>query len=391
MQGIESHINLMGFREIYLRFEVTMKHPMQLKDIIQIIETIAPLQLQEDYDNSGLLTGHPNDIITGALITLDITEPVIDEAINQGYNLIIAHHPLIFKPLKKINGNNEVERCVIKAIQNKIALYAAHTNLDNSKEGVNAKLCAKLGLTGTSILSPIAGNLRKFVVFVPESHAENVRQAMFKSGAGHIGKYDSCSFNTNGSGTFRALEGANPYVGKPGEIHSESEIRIETIVPAWIESRVLSAVMEVHPYEEIAWDSYPLTNKAVYTGAGMFGGYENPLQEEEFIARIKEVLEVPFIKCSPLTGKKISRVAVCGGSGNFLIQDAIRSGAQAFVTGELKYHDYFLAEGRILLVEAGHYETEQFTKELLYQVVKEKFPTFALQISTISTNPVNYL
>ncbi len=364
---------------------------MQLKDIIQSLETIAPLPLQEDYDNSGLLTGHPDDTITGALITLDVTEKVIEEAAGLGYNLIIAHHPLIFKPLKKINGYDEVERCVIKAIQNKIALYAAHTNLDNSIEGVNAMLCRKLGLKRMSILSPISGDLRKLVIFVPESHAENVRQALFVAGAGHIGQYDSCSFNTAGSGTFRALEGASPYVGKQGEIHSEPEIRIETIVPAWIESRVMSAVREVHPYEEMAWDSYALTNKTLNTGAGMCGEFENPLQEEEFISLIKEVLKVPFIKCSPLTGKKISRVAVCGGSGNFLIRDAIRSGAQAFVTGELKYHDYFLAEGRILLIEAGHYETEQFTKELLYQVVKENFPTFALQISTINTNPVNYL
>jgi dinuclear metal center YbgI/SA1388 family protein len=368
-----------------------MNQHMQLKEIIQSIETMAPLPLQEDYDNSGLHTGHPDDAVTGALITLDITEQVIEESIKLGYNLIISHHPLIFKPLKKINGHNEVERCVIKAIQNKIALYAAHTNLDNSKEGVNAMLCSKLGLTRTTILSPVAGNLRKLVVFVPESHAGNVRQAMFSAGAGHIGLYDSCSFNTAGSGTFRALEGASPFVGKPGEIHSEPEIRIETIIPAWIESKVLSAVRKVHPYEEIAWDSFALTNKALNTGAGMYGEFENPMQEEELITRIKEVLNVPFIKCSPFTGKKISRVAVCGGSGNFLIQDAIRSGAQAFVTGELKYHDYFLAEGRILLVEAGHYETEQFTKELLYQVVKEKFPTFALQISTIRTNPVNYL
>ncbi|MBK6345744.1 MAG: Nif3-like dinuclear metal center hexameric protein [Bacteroidales bacterium] len=364
---------------------------MQLNEIIQSIETMAPLPLQEDYDNSGLLTGHPDDTITGALITLDVTESVIEEAIKLGYNLIIAHHPLIFKPLKKINGNNEVERCVIKAIRNKIAIYTAHTNLDNSMEGVNAMLCRKIGLTETSILSPINGNLRKLVVFVPVSHAEKVRQAMFVSGAGHIGQYDSCSFNTAGSGTFRALEGANPFVGQQGEIHSEPEIRIESIVPKWLESRVLSAVREVHPYEEIAWDSYVLTNSALNTGAGMTGKFENPLQEEEFILRLKEVLKVPLIKCSPLTGKKISKVAVCGGSGNFLIQEAIRSGAHAFVTGELKYHDYFLAEGRILLVEAGHYETEQFTKELLYQVVKEKFPTFALQISTISTNPVNYL
>ena len=364
---------------------------MQLKDIIHCIETIAPLPLQESYDNSGLLTGHPSDTVKSALITLDVTEAVIDEAIKGGFDLIIAHHPLIFKPLKKINGYNEVERCVIKSIKNNIALYAAHTNLDNSDAGVNARLCSEIGLSRTSILSPIAGNLRKLVIFVPESHAEKVQQAIFSAGAGHIGKYDSCSFNVSGKGTFRALEGADPFVGNIGAMHTESEIRIETIVPVWLENKVLSAAKEVHPYEEVAWDSYPLTNQALNTGSGMLGFFDEPLTESAFINLLKEKLNVPVIKCSPFTNRKINKVAVCGGSGNFLIGDAIKAGAEVFVTGELKYHDYFLAEGRILLVEAGHYETEQFTKELLYQIVKEKFPTFALQISMINTNPVNYL
>ncbi len=364
---------------------------MQLKEIIRSIEAIAPLPLQESYDNSGLLFGQPDTIINGALITLDVTEPIIDEAISLGYNLIIAHHPLIFKPLKKINGNNEVEKCLIKAIQNNIALYAAHTNLDNTVNGVNAILCQKLGIQNLAILSPIQGNLIKLVVFVPESYAEKVRTAMFAAGAGYIGKYDSCSFNVSGNGTFRALEGANPFVGKSGEIHKEAEIRIETILPAWLESGILSAVKQVHPYEEIAWDSYPLNNSMANAGSGMTGYFTKPVSESSLIQLLKEKLNTPSIRCSPFTGREINKLAVCGGSGNFLIQDAIRSGADAFVTGELKYHDYFLAEGRILLIEAGHYETEQFTKELLYQIVKEKFPTFALQISKISTNPVNYL
>ncbi len=364
---------------------------MQLKDILRSIEAIAPLPLQESYDNSGLLTGHPDDSVSGALISLDVTEPVIDEAISLGYNLIIAHHPLIFKPLKRINGFSEAERCLIKAIKNDIALYAAHTNLDNTVNGVNSILCRKLGLEQTSILSPVQGNLRKLVIFVPESHAEKVRQAIFAAGAGHIGNYDSCSFNLPGSGTFRALEGTKPYVGEIGKIHTEAEIRIETVLPAWQESGVLSAARQVHPYEEVAWDSYPLTNEMPDAGSGMTGHYSIPLAENDFVQMLKDKLNTPSIRCSPFTGRKISKVAVCGGSGNFLIQDAIRSGADAFVTGELKYHDYFLADGRILLIEAGHYETEQFTKELLYQIVKENFPTFALQISTISTNPVNYL
>jgi len=364
---------------------------MLLKEIIQSIENIAPLQLQESYDNSGLLTGHPEETVKGALITLDVTETVIDEAINKGLDLIIAHHPLIFNPLKKINGTNEVERCVIKAIRNNIALYAAHTNLDNAPEGVNARLCKKLGIKQPVILTPVEGILRKLVVFVPGSHAEKVREAMFKAGAGHIGNYDACSFNTEGTGTFKANEGAMPFVGELGQIHNEPEIRIETIVPSHTEKHVLNAIMAVHPYEEVAWDSYTLNNQAKGFGSGMIGSLDKETDEIDFLQTIKQVLGSACVKYSPLTGRKVRKVAVCGGSGNFLISDAIRAGADVFLTGELKYHDYFLGEGKILLVEAGHYETEQFTKELLYQVVKEKFPTFALQISSIDTNPVNCL
>ena len=364
---------------------------MRLKEITRCIEETAPLALQESYDNSGLLAGHPDDKINGALITLDVTEAVIDEAVRLNCNLIISHHPIIFKPLKKINGSDETERCIIKAIRNGIALYTAHTNLDNSSAGVNAILCNKLGLQNAAILSPIRGNLRKLVVFTPVSHAGAVQQAMFDAGAGHIGNYDSCSFNINGTGTFRAGPGSNPFVGEQGKLHSEVEIRIETIVPAWKEPMVMAAVRLVHPYEEIAWDSYALNNENGLTGAGMIGQLPLESTEDLFLKLVKDTLGTPSVRCSPLTGKPVSTVAVCGGSGNFLIRDAMRAGADVFVTGELKYHDYFLAEGKILLVEAGHYETEQFTKELLYQIVKEKFPTFALQISTIRTNPVNYL
>lgn len=364
---------------------------MLIREIIEIIEHTAPLPLQESYDNSGLLTGHPDDVAKGALITLDVTESVIDEAIHLGYNLVIAHHPILFKPLKKINGFNDVERCIIKAIRNNIALYAAHTNLDNAPEGVNAMLCKKLGISGTFILSPLEGILRKLVVFVPVSHADNVRNAIFKAGGGQIGNYDSCSFNLDGTGTFRAKEGANPFVGNIGLVHNEPEVRIETIVPSHSEDRVVKAMLEAHPYEEVAWDSYALTNQATGFGAGMSGSLEIETDEVDFLKHIKQVLGSACLKHSPLTGRKVRQVAVCGGSGNFLISDAIRSGANVFITGELKYHDYFLAEGRILLVEAGHYETEQFTKDLLYQVVKEKFPTFALRISSSNTNPVNCL
>ncbi|HLN52899.1 MAG TPA: Nif3-like dinuclear metal center hexameric protein [Lentimicrobium sp.] len=364
---------------------------MKLEEITDTIESIAPVLSQESYDNSGLLIGNKDELIKGALITLDVTEEVIDEAISLGFNLIISHHPLIFKPVKKINGTNLTERCIIKAIRHGIAIYAVHTNLDNSFHGVNAILAEKLGLNKIEILQPVKGSLIKYVVFVPESHAEQVRDAIFRAGAGVIGNYDCCSFNVEGKGTFRANAGSSPFIGNIGTLHTEPEIRIETIMPKWIENKVLKSVREVHPYEEIAWDSYPLTNISPRIGAGMIGMLPEALEEVDFLQNLKQILNVPFLKHSPFVKRKIMKVGVCGGSGNFLIEDAIGRNCDVFITGELKYHDYFLADKKIVLIEAGHYETEQFSKELLYRKLKEKFTTFALQISGTNSNPVNYL
>lgn len=368
-----------------------MANAVKLYELIEVIETLAPVQTQESYDNSGLIIGNKQDIISGAIISLDITEGVIYEAVKLGYNLIISHHPIIFKPLKRLNGNTATERCIILAIKHGIALYAAHTNLDNSMKGVNAILADKLNITPSGILQPLKGMLRKLVVYVPNSHQDAVREAMFKSGAGVIGNYDSCSFNSLGQGTFRANEGSNPYVGSQGELHMESEIKIEAILPSWLEQKVIKSVLEVHPYEEVAWDSYNLNNDHMQIGAGIYGQLHSPMKEIDFLTNIKNVLSVPFLKHSPLLHKDILKVGLCGGSGNFLLQDAINHQCDVFITGELKYHDYFMAENKILLVEAGHYETEQFSKELLYRILKENFTTFALQISGISSNPVNYL
>lgn len=364
---------------------------MKLFELINAIEEVAPLPTQDSYDNAGLIVGNAMDDITGALITLDVTEAVIDEAISLGYNLVISHHPIIFQPVKKITGNNLVERCVIKAIRNGIALYAAHTNLDNAMAGVNAILAERIGLHKTAILRPLKNMLRKLVVFVPESHHEIVRNAIFEAGAGVIGDYDCCSFNTSGKGTFRAKEGTDPYVGEIGKLHAEPEMKIETILPSWIENKVINAVSEAHPYEEVAWDSYALTNDFPQKGAGMTGLLKEPQNALVFLNELKTILNVPILKHSPLTDNKISKVGICGGAGGFLINDAIKQRCDIFITGELKYHDYFSAEGKIILVDAGHYETEQFSKELLYKILKEKFTTFALQISGINSNPVHYI
>lgn len=361
-----------------------------IHDIVKVLEQLAPLSLQESYDNAGLLVGDRNQICTGALVTLDITEIILDEAIAKKMNLIISHHPIIFGGLKKLTLDTATERIVMKAIKHDIAIYAIHTNLDNSIEGVNAMMCSKLNLVDCKILDAGKKQLRKLVTFCPTSHAERVREALFSVGAGHIGNYDSCSFNAEGTGTFKALTGANPFVGNIGQEHKEKETRIETIFPNYIEKQVLNALFSSHPYEEIAYDIYSLENNNPNTGAGMIGKLPHPVTEIEFLKQLKETFFTGCIKHSHLTGKKIQKVAVCGGSGSFLSTKALQAGADVFVTGDIKYHDFFMPEGRILLADIGHYESEQYTKELLLNHISKIFPTFAILISENNTNSIHY-
>ena len=364
---------------------------MKLSEIINFFEQTAPLALQESYDNSGLLVGDAKTEIAKALISLDVTNDVIDEAIKEKCNLIISHHPLIFKPLKKLTSQNLTERLVVKAIKNDIAIYAMHTNLDNISNGVNAILANKLGINNIQILSPSASKLKKLVCFCPKEHANNVRQAMFNAGAGHIGDYDNCSYNLEGSGSFRALDNARPFVGEKGKIHFESETRIETIVPDFKLNSVVKSMINAHPYEEVAYDIYPLENKSLLTGAGMIGVLEEEMEIKDFLALVKDKLNAEYVKHNKLITKKVKKIAICGGSGSFLINSAHRQKADIFITGDIKYHDFFEHQGEMTIVDAGHYETEQFTKELIHSYLKEKFPNFAVQISETGTNPVSFL
>jgi dinuclear metal center YbgI/SA1388 family protein len=362
---------------------------MTIKEICSHLEKLAAPSLQESYDNSGLLIGDKSAEVTKALITLDVTDTVLDEAIEEGCGLIIAHHPVIFKGLIKLTGSTLTERIVIRAIKNDLAIYAIHTNLDNVSSGVNAMLAEKLGLTQTQILSPIRGNLRKLVTFSPKDYADKVRKAIFDAGAGHIGEYDCCSYNTEGKGSFRALEGTNPFVGEQGKIHYEEEIRIETILPEFLVGKVLKAMIEAHPYEEVAYDVYLLDNINTNTGAGMIGELNTGKSTTDFMKEVKKVLGSAVLKHSPLIDRPVKKVAICGGSGSFLIHTARAAGADVFITGDIKYHDYFDYHGEMTIVDAGHYETEQFTKDLLATILKQKFPTFALLNSRVNTNPVS--
>jgi dinuclear metal center YbgI/SA1388 family protein len=364
---------------------------VSLKDIKKLFEEVAPLPLQESYDNSGLLVGDENSMISAALVTLDVTEDIVNEAVAKECNLIIAHHPAIFGNLKKVTASDSTGRIIMEAIRNGIALYAVHTNFDNIEGGVNSILCQKLGITGRQILKPMKEMLQKLVTFCPVQHADKVREAMFMAGAGHIGKYDNCSFNAAGQGTFRAGESANPFVGKTGELHFEDEIRVETIFPSFLQSAVIKALLSAHPYEEVAYDIYNLQNEYHEAGAGMIGELHEETDAREFLLKAKSVLGIGCIRHTALPAKKIKKVAVCGGAGSFLIRDAMAAGADIFLTGDIKYHDFFIPAGRMILADIGHYESEQFTKELICTLLKKKFPTFAHFIAGTLTNPVNYL
>jgi len=364
---------------------------MTVKELTSCLEDFAPLSMQESYDNAGLLIGDPNQHINSALITLDVTEEVIDEAIKHHHGLIIAHHPLIFKPLKKITGSNFTEKIVIKAIKHNIAIYAIHTNLDNMAKGVNAKLGEKLGLTNLRILAPGGSVLNKIVTFCPVEYADAVRQSMFDAGAGNVGNYDQCSYNTEGEGTFRAGEGTNPFVGNIGKLHIEKEIKIETIVPSYKVGKVIKAMLSAHPYEEVAYDIFALENSSVETGAGMIGELKQEMALIDFLKKIKKTLNAQAIKYNTPINRTVKKVAFCGGSGSFLIPNAYAAGADIFITSDIKYHDFFEHLHEMTIVDAGHYETEQFTKVLLYEIINEKFTNFALQISEITTNPVSFL
>lgn len=364
---------------------------IRIKDILKEIELHAPLPLQEDFDNAGLQVGDTNQVATGALLCLDVTEEVIHEAVARECNLIISHHPLAFKPFKSLCGNTYIERCMMKACKHDIVVYSAHTNLDNVTGGVNFRLAEILGLQHVRILSPQKGMLLKLVVFVPEPYAELTRNALFNVGAGCIGNYDSCSYNLHGEGTYKASEGANPFRGKVGELHYENETRIEMILPAYRQAAVTRALLSVHPYEAPAYDYYSLQNTWEQAGAGVVGELPDSMDELSFLHLVKELFDVQCVKHSRLTGRMIKDVAICGGSGAFLVKDAINYGADVFITGEAKYNDFYDVEDRILLAVIGHYESEVCTKDVFYSIISKKFPTFAVHFSSVNSNPVKYL
>jgi dinuclear metal center YbgI/SA1388 family protein len=360
-----------------------------VKDITAELEKLAPLSYQESYDNAGLIIGSHELAVTSALLCFDLTEEVVNEAIERKSNLIISHHPVVFRGLKKINGNNATERIVIKAIQNNIALYASHTNLDSAWGGINTTFARKLGLSDIKVLNPIENFLCKIVTFVPEACSEKVRQAMFEAGAGNIGNYDSCSYIIKGTGTFRAGENTNPFVGEKGLLHSELESRIETVAKKEDVAGIISAIKQNHPYEEPVYDIYPLDNKFTNAGLGAIGVLPESMDAAEFFSVIKKNLPVEIIRHNKLF-KKIKTVAVCGGAGAEYVNKAIAAGADIFVTGDCKYHRFLDCQNEIILADIGHFESENFAIEIFYTAIQKKFPTFAVCLSRSISNPVQY-
>ena len=372
-----------------------LKYPyiilVKIKDIANALEMFAPLPLQDDFDNAGLQIGLTDAEVAGVLLCLDVTEAVVDEAIASGCNLIISHHPVIFKPLKRITGSNYVERCIIKALANGIAIYSAHTNLDNAPGGVNYRIAEILGLQNVRILLPKEDSLLKLAVYVPASHTAAVRDALFAAGCGEIGNYGSCSYNVEGFGTFKANEGCNPFCGNIGELHRESETRIETIMPSYIKGRVIKALLNAHPYEEPAYDIYQLKNSWGSVGSGVIGELPTECDEVEFLQCVKEKFGVGSMRHTPLLGKKVKRVALCGGAGGSFAGAAMAAGADVYITGEARYHDLFNYTGKMFMAVIGHYESEQYTMDIFAEIINGQFPGVKVTKTTVDTNPVKYM
>jgi dinuclear metal center YbgI/SA1388 family protein len=365
---------------------------VKLKEVIRVLETFAPKSLQEDYDNSGLQVTNSEDLIHGILLTLDVTPEVIDEAIADHCNLIVAHHPVIFRGLKSIDESGDPGKTLIKAIKNNIHLYAIHTNLDNVRNGINGFIAEKLGLIKTRVLAPKNDIFSKLVTFCPKDYTKKILEAIHSAGAGVIGNYDQCSFRVAGTGTFKPNEFSNPLVGSHNQLEETNEERIEVQFPSWMEQEVIEALFTSHPYEEVAYYLQRINNVSMEYGSGLIGQLETSLDPDQFLTKLKTDLVLGTIKYTPLkNARPIAKVALCGGSGSFMLAHAIREGADAYVTADIKYHDFFEAAGRILFADIGHYEGEKYTKDLLYRLLNKKISNIALRLSKVNTNPIRYI
>lgn len=364
---------------------------MTIGDITSAIEQFAPLALQEDYDNAGMQVGDKSQPCTGVLLCVDVSPAIVDEAIERGCNLIVSHHPLIFRGLKRLIGDTPQQLAIIKAVTNGVSIYSAHTNLDSTRQGVSMAMAQALGLKETKVLARQSDKLLKLSTMVPKTHADVVRSALFNAGAGQMGNYDSCSFSVLGEGSFRAKDGANPYVGVLNELHTEPEVRIDVILPTWLRNKVEQELLDAHPYEVPAYEFICLSNLSD-TGLGAIGNLDKPLTPEQLVECVKTAFGSPIVRCSAIPHEtRLQCIAMCGGSGGSLIKNAIAAGAQAYITSDVRYHDFVDYSDRIFIIDIGHFESEECTKHIFYHIVSEKFPNFAVYNSVIEKNPINYL
>lgn len=385
-----SIVKIYRFRN-YKKYICNRNIRMKLIEVIAKLEALASPELQENYDNSGLIVGDESADVNAALICLDSTEDVVDEAIKKNCQLIIAHHPIVFSGLKRITGKSYIERTLLKAIKNDIAIYAIHTNLDSVQNGVNNKIADKIGLKKRSILQPKNNLLKKLVVFCPNENTDDVKSAIFEAGAGNIGKYQNCSFNTSGTGSFKGNEDSDPTIGQKGQQTYVKEDRLEFVMPAYLEKKVVGALLAAHPYEEVAYDIYSISNVWQEVGSGMIGELEEAYPAKDFLKKLKEVFNASSIRYTDIHKEYIQRIALCGGSGSFLLQKAIQVKADVFITADFKYHQFFDADNKIIIADMGHYESEQFTMELIDEYLNENLSNFATYLSQVKTNPINYI
>ena len=372
-------------------------HTMLVQNVIDMLEEMAPLHYAEDFDNVGLLVGTPTQTVSNVLVTLDTLETVIDEAIEKNCNLIVSFHPIVFKGLKKINGNNYVERVIIKAIQHNIAIFAIHTALDNHWQGVNHMICEKLGLSNQQILIPKKKTICKLNTFVPNEHLKTVQEALFNAGAGSIGNYENCSFHSQGKGSFKGNANSNPVVGEKLQLHEENESQLQITFATHLRGNILKALHNAHPYEEVAYEITTLENSNQKIGMGMIGELPEAMPEKECLQLIKDTFNAKGIRHSAFLNKPIKRIAVLGGSGAFAINNAKRAGVDLFITADIKYHEFYQAENSFVIADIGHYESEQYTKNLIVSHLRKKISNFApafdsgnIVLSDKNTNPIKY-
>ncbi|HBH06702.1 MAG TPA: Nif3-like dinuclear metal center hexameric protein [Flavobacteriales bacterium] len=363
---------------------------MKLKELVAIFNQFAPMIYQEAYDNTGIQIGEPEKEIQAALLSLDVTEEVIQEAIEKKCNLIITHHPLLFRGLKRISGSSMQERIVLQAIRNDIMIYSAHTNLDAIAGGVNGEIADRLGLRETKILRAKENTLKKLITFCPPDYIDSIRDSLSLTGAGRIGNYDSCSFTVSGTGTFKPLPGSEPFKGQHDKLAREKEVKLEMIFPSHLQNRIITELKSVHPYEEVAFDIIQLSNTNPEIGSGIIGNLKAPMKTTDFMDMVKLTFKAPVIRHTDLHKDEIETVALCGGSGSFLLSDAIQQKADVFLSSDFKYHDFFGSEGKITILDIGHYESEQFTTSVIARLLKQNLATFAVHFSKVNTNPVNY-